>query len=551
MLNEIQKTVIKAQLEDEKAALNELKDCYEQAKTNCEKQIAALNARKDMQNLQTIIYQKKYQDAILKQIEKTLDELNNNQYKTLSEFFKSSYVTGYVGSMYDLYNQNIPLTVAIDPKKMIKAIQTDSKLSESYYRNRKQSEDIVVLKKTIRLGVTRGIASGENWVEVAYEIAEKMNSPFNKAMHDAMRIVRTEGHRINQEGFLDAGAEAKEHGADIVKQWDSTLDKVTRQWHQEADGQIVEWDKDFIVGGEHMKAPGVGGSARNVCNCRCQLLQRAKWALDDSELKTLEERAKFFELDKSDSFEDFKKKYLKLPKNADTMKIEALHKPKQSRDLYYNKLFEKLNQINVDYNSVQNQIKKMTEKEIINYVAMNDKTSGSCASVGLAYIGQKQGWAVLDFRGGKSQEFFSNSINLYILSKTNGIKILNADGGSSIIVGNRLLKQVEIGKEYYLCVGRHASIIRKTKKENFQYLELQSLNNNGWVDFNENPKYTLHERFGCTSKPDHGASSQYDFMIDIKESNFLTDDFKYLLGYINTVDYAQKKGKNETIKQMV
>jgi hypothetical protein len=76
------------------------------------------------------------------------------------------------------------------------------------------------------------------------------------------------------------------------------------------------------LGGEKMKAPSVGGSAKNVCNCRCQLLQRARWALDEDELKTLQERAEFFGLDKAESFEDYKQKYLKLPEKADTMKVE-------------------------------------------------------------------------------------------------------------------------------------------------------------------------------------------------------------------------------------
>ena len=56
---------------------------------------------------------------------------------------------------------------------------------------------------------------------------------------------------------------------------------------------------------------GVGGSPRNVCNCRCCLLQRARWALDEDELNTLKERAEYFGLDKTDDFGDFKNKYLK------------------------------------------------------------------------------------------------------------------------------------------------------------------------------------------------------------------------------------------------
>ena len=53
------------------------------------------------------------------------------------------------------------------------------------------------------------------------------------------------------------------------------------------------------------------GGAAEVCNCRCALLQRARWELDEDELNTLKERAEFFELDKSKDFEDFKNKYLK------------------------------------------------------------------------------------------------------------------------------------------------------------------------------------------------------------------------------------------------
>jgi len=540
----------KAQLKEEERALKEIKKMYEKARKDVEAQISALNARKDMQNLQSIIYQKKYQEAILKQIDGVLDELNNGQFETTQDFLNSSYSNGYIGMMYDLQKTTgCTVVMPIDTKQVIRAIKTDSKLSERYYQNRELPENLSVLKRNIRQQITRGIASEKTWTEVAYQIAQGMNSPFNKAMSDAMRIVRTEGHRVNQEGFLDAGTEAKNKGADIVKQWDATLDRKTRPWHQEADGQIREWNEYFIVGGEKMKAPSVGGSARNVCNCRCQLLQRAKWALDEAELKTLQDRASFFGLDKEQSFEDFKQKYLQLPKNADTMKLkDALSVPVKSTDAHYDALLSKLSEMKVAYNPVRNHTKQLSDEEIIKILAGGDNTSGSCASVGLAYIGQKQGWDVLDFRGSKSREFFSLKVNLFNLSKANGMKALKADGKCSLTVGNRLLKKVETGKEYYLCVGQHASIVRKTEDGTLQYLELQSAYNSGWTDFNGNPKNTLHDRFGCTSISDYGTSSTYDFMLDLEDSDFSTDDFKSLLGYINTSDSEQKKGKYGTIK---
>ena len=45
-------------------------------------------------------------------------------------------------------------------------------------------------------------------------------------------------------------------------------------------------------------------------NCRCALLQRARWSLDEEELETLKKKASYFKLDKTKSFEDFKIIYL-------------------------------------------------------------------------------------------------------------------------------------------------------------------------------------------------------------------------------------------------
>lgn len=546
-MNKAQKEVQQAQLNDEKHTIQLLQKVYEQAKKDCEKKIRELSTRTDLENLQSIIYQKQYQEAIKKQLESILEDLHTNQFTNIADYLQKSYNNGFIGTVYDLHSQGIPVVIPIQQEQVVKAVQTDSKLSEGLYK--KLGEDTDYLKRSIRAELSRGISNGSTWNEMAYKIASGMNSPFKHSLGNAIRIARTEGHRIQNEAALNGQNEAKKKGADIVKQWDATLDGRTRPEHRQADGQIREIDEPFDIGGEKMKAPGVGGSARNVCNCRCCLLQRARWALDEDELKALQDRASFFGLDKSKSFDDFKQKYLKLPKNADTMKLkDVLNVPVKSSDAHYDALLTKLNEMKVAYNPVKNHTKQLSDEEIINMLSGGDNTLGSCASVGLAYIGQKQGWDVLDFRGNESRQFFSRELNLFGLSKANGMKALKADGKCSLTVGNRLLKQVETGKEYYLCVGRHASIVRKTEDGTLQYLELQSARNSGWTDFNGNPKGTLHDRFGCTSTSDYGTSSTYDFMLDLEESDFSTDDFKSLLGYINTSDSEQKKGKYGTIK---
>ena len=129
-------------------------------------------------------------------------------------------------------------------------------------------------------------------------------------MNNAYRIARTEWHRIQNQSSMDAANKDKENCADVVKQWDATMDSRTRPHHRQLDRQIWELDKQFEVAGRKAMYPSGFGIAAEDIHCRCALLQRAKWALDESELETLKERASHFKLDKTKDFNDFKNKYL-------------------------------------------------------------------------------------------------------------------------------------------------------------------------------------------------------------------------------------------------
>ncbi len=142
-------------------------------------------------------------------------------------------------------------------------------------------------------------------------------TPPGGAYAKALRIARTEGHRIQCQSGMDACYKAKEKGANVVKQWDATLDSNTRESHSQVDGEIRELDEKFSNG---LMFPGdPSGGPGEVVNCRCALLQRAKWGLDKAELQTLKDRAEFFGLDKSNQFDDFKKKYLKATSDVPTI----------------------------------------------------------------------------------------------------------------------------------------------------------------------------------------------------------------------------------------
>lgn len=323
-MNKNQKEILQSQLNSEKRTINELKQVYNQALKDVSKKISELSSRADMepQNLQTIIYQKQYQEALKGQIEGVLAELQSKEYATVSDYLTRCYQDGYVGVMYDLAGQGIPFILPINQEQVAKAIQTDSKLSKSLYS--RMGEDVSVLKTSVRAELSRGIVNGSTWNEMAVKMAASFKStPFEKAINNTIRIARTEGHRIQNQSALDAQHEAKKKGADIVKQWDSTLDGKTRDTHMKLDGQIREVDEDFEVDGMNASAPGMFGDPAEDCNCRCALLQRAKWNLDESELETLKERAEYFGLDKSKGFEEFKEKYLKVQKSETKLENTA------------------------------------------------------------------------------------------------------------------------------------------------------------------------------------------------------------------------------------
>ena len=67
---------------------------------------------------------------------------------------------------------------------------------------------------------------------------------------------------------------------------------------------------------------------------------------------------------------------------------------------------------NVEHRAVQALPKQLTSDEIIERLAGGDMTQGSCSSLAFAYIGNKNGLDVLDFRDGGSRRVFSMNKNI-------------------------------------------------------------------------------------------------------------------------------------------
>lgn len=352
-MNKREKEVLQAQLNSEEEVIAQLKSTYEQALRDCEAKIRELSMRADLEpeNIQSIIYQKQYQEAIKAQLDGALANLQSDSYATVSDYLTRSYQDGYLGSMYDMQGQGIPLVMPIDQEAVTKAVMLDSQLSMSLYD--RMGEDVKAIKKAVRQEVSRGLAQGMTWSNIASNLARNMkHTPFQKAYNNSIRIARTEGHRIQNRAALDAQKRAIDRGAEVVKQWNAVLDGRTRSEHRELDGQIREVDEMFEVAGYKAEAPGLFGDPSQDCNCRCCLDQRARWALNCGIVKTDNFSNEAVVFESPEEYAEWKKVYWSDENIAYMQHVTAMEKK-------YGKNFEKM-------------LNSMTDKEYEKYKRLLD-----------------------------------------------------------------------------------------------------------------------------------------------------------------------------------
>lgn len=202
--------------------------------------------------------------------------------------------------------------------------------------------------------------------------------------------------------------------------------------------------------------------------------------------------------------------------------------------------------------TIQRHSKQPTEEGIINRIAGGDQTGGSCASVAFAYIANKCGLNVLDFRGGESRELFSQKWTKIAMLDFPGIKGRSIEDipKAPASTGGEILLGLEKGKEYYLSFGGHAAIVKNTT-EGVKYLELQSphANENGWQllgSTKQSIAKMLHSRFAVPVR----ASSKYMIPLTLLEVDSFkgNKEFERIAEYFNTNESKQMKGVYGSVK---
>lgn len=259
----------------------------------------------------------------------------------------------------------------------------------------------------------------------------------------------------------------------------------------------------------------------------------AEHSLDEENRKSYAEKAARWRKESGKTYSD--KSRLKETTNDDIIK--------KTKSETISRVRRSLKEGKVEYIEVHPLNNTLTTDQIVKRLGGGDTTNGSCSSLAFAYIGNKNGLDVLDFRGGKSQAVFATNRNIIeIANLTNGQIVKNTNDFKAV---DELLKTVIQGKEYYLSTGKHAAIIRKTESS-YEYLELQSAIHNGYKRLTND---VLKKRFGC--KKTHsifGEKLEAPSVLINADSLKGNREFEKILGYINTRKKDQLKGVRGNVK---
>ena len=361
------------------------------------------------------------------------------------------------------------------------------------------------LAQTVKQEIVNGMIQGINLQTMTKRISERFETA---KKNDVERLLRTEvNYTLNQatlDGYKEAGIEKYEFNA--------TLDSRTSQICSELHGEVFEIKKIAVGLNYPPMHPRCRSTTIPIIDYE-SLVKQGREEIVEKDIENNEKEALTNNENKSITKEP-------VP-NTFTMAWAQNDK--------------------VEYNEVRKLQKELTTEEIIKKLGGGDQTKGSCSSLAFAYIGNRNGYDVLDFRGGISTEIFATTRNIVEIANLDGIESKVIKRANDYNAVKELLTFVEEKKEYYLETGKHAAIIRIGNR-GFEYLELQSETENGFKKLDSS---VLKTRFGCQTSYSVGG-------IKFEKSNVLievdscknSEEFKNLLGYINTAKDKQNKGES-------
>lgn len=226
----------------------------------------------------------------LEEVEQQINGISTKVATHIQETVQQTYEACYVGmqnavikaaSDRELLRQAFLTVAAVTPDVIRAAVNNPVSgltLKDTLEKHRK---DIIYdIKKNIGIG----LSNGDRYTTMAKRISECLDGDYTKAI----RIVRTETHRVRESGFNDAATAINDtlkqgtSGYVMAKTWRTMKDErvrpakakgKARQYnHIKMDGVTIPQDELFVLpSGATCQAPSQTGVAGEDINCRCYL----------------------------------------------------------------------------------------------------------------------------------------------------------------------------------------------------------------------------------------------------------------------------------------
>lgn len=375
-------------------------------------------------------------------------------------------------------------------------------------------------EKHIQSALTQGLLHGDS-IE---HLADRLQTVTDMNHRAAVRNARTMVTGAENAGRQTSYDRMTKNGVKMKKVWMSTHDSRVRDAHDVMDGQEVDEDEKFTDGeGNRLEYPGdPSAPPGTVYNCRC----------------TMHAKVVGFDFGKKEQEAEKPKQTGEgnmLTESQEVTQIWKTGTPDQRRTQLsegYRHTALTMDNKRVKRNPLKQLDGPATVEQAISIVGGADQTGGSCVSAACAYIGNRAGYEVRDFRGGSSRTTMSNA-GWNELTKLTGVIARKDDSANGFVRAENMLMRMEEGKEYLFTSGAHCAIVRM-RGGVAQYLELQdNVENCGFFDIDRD---ILKNRFGTRE-----AGKGTDIMIDT-EQLMHNREFINLLEYINTPADKVKTG---------
>lgn len=245
-----------------------------------------------------ILQQHSYYARFLEEVEQKINDITPEARRLIRSTVEQTYETTYNG-MVDSVKRVAGNTAIIEglkactPDIIRQAVENPVSKLTLNDRLEKHRKDIVY---NIKQNISVGLMNGDRYSTMANRVKESVEGNYEKAI----RIVRTETHRVREAGNHDAAQsvnevlKADESGMQMVKTWKTMKDervrpagkakgKARKYDHRNMEGVAIPVDEEFTLpSGAKTLAPGQSGVAGEDINCRCYL----SYGLSKTEIKT-------------------------------------------------------------------------------------------------------------------------------------------------------------------------------------------------------------------------------------------------------------------------